>query len=230
MLLSLQRSHHEVETDHSPSRITSFGFRCCNIPEGTQWWPLPVISGSISNCLLCVPRKIERDTTSKKVWQYGNTHFLSFFELIAVVKHHCTKDFLDCFQNLEVFVGRCQGVTVRFRMSNEEKAREARRRRAPSNLGAFSGAWAMPDAWRCRGTPFRSLVMWCQSDVWAGAWGFLVEWTDLAELRVDSARLCWKKTKENREADLSSMCLCIRNIPLSKRNNAFIGKTTFEHP
>lgn len=54
-------------------------------------------------------------------------------------------DFLDCFQNLEVFVGRCQGVTVRFRMSNEEKAREARRGRAPSNLGAFSGAWAMPD-------------------------------------------------------------------------------------
>lgn len=46
-------------------------------------------------------------------------------------------DFLDCFQNLEVFVGRCQGVTVRFRMSNEEKAREARRGRPPATWEPF---------------------------------------------------------------------------------------------
>jgi len=49
---------------------------------------------------------------------------------------------------LEKFIGRAQGVTVRFRMSSEEKARDASRGRAPSDLGAFTGqgAFAMHDS------------------------------------------------------------------------------------
>lgn len=43
--------------------------------------------------------------------------------------------------SLETFVGRAQGVTVRFRTSLEEKARQAQRGRGPSRYGAF----AMPD-------------------------------------------------------------------------------------
>ena len=56
-------------------------------------------------------------------------------------------DTFDCFQSLERFVGRAQGVTVRFRTSLEEKARETREGRAPSSYGGFAGAGAlsMPD-------------------------------------------------------------------------------------
>ncbi|CAK9038862.1 unnamed protein product [Durusdinium trenchii] len=56
-------------------------------------------------------------------------------------------DPFESFQNLEFFVGRAADVTVRFHTSSEEKARDSRRGRAPSNFGAFrgQGAFAMPD-------------------------------------------------------------------------------------
>mmetsp|Transcript_52354 Transcript_52354/g.125014 ORF Transcript_52354/g.125014 Transcript_52354/m.125014 type:complete len:798 (+) Transcript_52354:62-2455(+) len=53
----------------------------------------------------------------------------------------------DMYGDFESFVGRAEGVTVRYRVSLEEKARQAQRGRGPSDLGAFRGMgpFGMPD-------------------------------------------------------------------------------------